>query len=815
MKTPVRWLIALTVLLSLSACKPLVRLEQPFQTNTTLLSGGTSLGQTFVSDFDGLAGVQVYLEPYATGSGEILLHLRPDATSQDDLAVARLPVKNVKAAGDYLFSFSPQPASRGKDGYFYLEIQGGGGVLVGIAPGSIYLDGALYADQQPIDVQMTFGLVYSPRLAAWGVIRQGFVWFGMLLAGIFLYILPGWAVLRLLWTGWGKLSWAEKAALAGGMSLAIYPLLFLWTSLLGLHLGVVYALLPGIAALAVLIWCNRSLLADIRNLHKDIFRTIFKISWTNILPDILLVLVLGVIFAIRFWSVRSLDVPMWGDSYQHTVITQLMLDNGGMFSSWQPYAALQGLTYHFGFHAAAAVFGWLARLPATRAVLWSGQLLNGLAVLAVYPLASKLGRSRRAGLGAVLLAGLLVKNPMSYVDWGRYTQLAGLIILPLCIYLFWECMQAEKAGWKSIAAIWITFSGLALTHYRVLIFALLFLPVYFLAEVRRKNLAVSVKRLFVIGLGAFILFLPWFIHVYGARVMAILQTQMTTPAQANSAGLTEYNSMGNLFSYLPAWVWFSMLAAIGWGLWQRKKDVTLFILWWFVILLAANPAWLNLPGTGILSNFAVFIAAYIPAGVLLGAALGWGVEYLSGYSQRMRRLVVILLALLLLGLGVWGGFQRLKDVDVSQFSLVTRPDVRAAAWIRQNTAPDSRFVVNFFFAYLGNLIVGSDGGWWLPLLAERQTNLPPLTYGIEDGTSSVYYQMTNALATEIKSLGITSPQVVNDLVKAGFTHIYIGQRQGQVNNPDPAVLDPQILLADPHFQLVYQQDRVWIFTIVP
>jgi hypothetical protein len=43
----------------------------------------------------------------------------------------------------------------------------------------------------------------------------------------------------------------------------------------------------------------------------------------------------------------------------------------------------------------------------------------------------------------------------------------------------------------------------------------------------------------------------------------------------------------------------------------------------------------------------------------------------------------------------------------------------------------------------------------------------------------------------------------------GIMHVYIGQRQGRVNQAGPHVLKPAELLADSHFRLVYREDRVW------
>jgi hypothetical protein len=278
----------------------------------------------------------------------------------------------------------------------------------------------------------------------------------------------------------------------------------------------------------------------------------------------------------------------------------------------------------------------------------------------------------------------------------------------------------------------------------------------------------------------------------------------------------EYNGVGNLSSYLPAWLWLLLPVSIIWGLWRREKGVALISLWSFLILLAANPQWLRLPGEGALTNFAVFIAAYIPVSVLAGYLLGQVTSYKwKDESARKSLALTLLVSLSVFVVGILGARQRLSDLQVVQDALVTRPDIRAAEWIQQNTPQDARFLVNSFFAYNDSSIVGSDGGWWLPLLARRQTTLPPLNYSSERGPRPDYVLWVNTLTTEIQNKGIEHPDVLALLRARGIAYVYSGQRQGRVNYGGPDILEPEQLLASPNFRLVYHQDRVWIFKIVP
>ncbi|NLJ49476.1 MAG: hypothetical protein GX428_07820, partial [Candidatus Atribacteria bacterium] len=132
----------------------------------------------------------------------------------------------------------------------------------------------------------------------------------------------------------------------------------------------------------------------------------------------------------------------------------------------------------------------------------------------------------------------------------------------------------------------------------------------------------------------------------------------------------------------------------------------------------------------------------------------------------------------------------------------------------QNTPEDSTFLVNFMFAYGDSLVVGTDGGWWLPLVTRRKTTVPPLTYGMETGLFTDYKEWINYLPAEVNTKGILDPEVLSLLGERGVTHVYIGQRHGIVNYGGPSTLNPEVIKQDPNFQLVYNMDRVWIFKLL-
>lgn len=889
-------LTALLLPLLAGGCAPLVRGEQPAGPERTLLTSSESLGQTFLARYAGMSGVEIYLEPEASGDGQLLLRLRSGAQPGNELAWAELPLSEIDEPGFFRFRLPTQPGSARQDYFASLELQGNGSAWAGSAPGEAYLNGALYRDQVPQDAQLAFRLVYDPWEAARGLLGEGLGWLGRLAAAGLLFVIPGWALLNRLLPGWKGLVWGEKFGLAVGASLSLYPLLFLWTHLAGLQLGPLYAWGPGLTGLGMLILpafrAARKERAGAGRFFRQIPARLKQVS----APDLAWIALAALIFASRFWVIRGLDAPLWGDSYQHTLITQLLIDRGGLFKDWAPYAELGTFTYHFGFHTLAAVFHWITGLPVPQAVLWTGQILNGLAVLALYPLAVRFGRERWAGVIAILAAGLLVQMPMYYVNWGRYTELGGLAILPAAIYLVDRLLSRstvevepvdvrddlnrseenapgkresrtgrDRKPWlrfarsdlfKNLLLVWISLAGLALTHYRVLVFAVLFLPLALLFLLQPGRARLALLKTLAAGTGAGLLFLPWFIRLFSGRILRVFGGLVTTPPAQVAESVARYNVIGSLETYMPLAIWLLALLALLWGIWRRERAAALLGLWWFLILLAANPHWLGLPGQGALSNFAVFIAAYLPVAVLTGAAFGWawneGLRFTrklapdrmngrgpAGRSSRAEnspgrgnppkrgrsvvpptrsmdaarvQLASGWLALLLcLAIGLWGARERLRDVAIAQHALVTRPDLRAADWIQANTPQTSRFLVNSFLAYGDTLVAGSDAGWWLPLLAGRATTLPPINYSSEQGPRPDYLDWTNALTVAIQERGLEDAQVRALLKERGVTHVYIGQQGGRVGNPGPPLLQAGLLSESPYYRVVYHQDRVWIF----
>jgi hypothetical protein len=317
------------------------------------------------------------------------------------------------------------------------------------------------------------------------------------------------------------------------------------------------------------------------------------------------------------------------------------------------------------------------------------------------------------------------------------------------------------------------------------------------------------SRLGALGVGGGILFLPWFLHTFAGGITRSFGEALKTPPAHLSDFVRQYNAIGDVTRFMAPLGWLLLALAIGFGLWRRQRGALLVSLWWFLLLIATNPDWLYLPGSGSISNFALFIAVYIPAGLLIGNMGGECITHLS--SKFWAKVLAILLCVL----GMFGALERLGDMDVASHALITRPDLRATIWIQENVPENARFLVNSFFAYGGSVIVGSDGGWWLPLLAGRQNTVPPLNYGSERGPQPGYVKWVNELTSQIQRQGIDHPETLQMLKERGVAYVYIGQREGKVGAGAKPLFSPSDLIGSKAFRVLYHRDRVWIFVMRP
>ena len=788
-----------------------------------LIAGSQTVGQTFVSHYPRLSAVELLLVVYPDDGSfpatprTLTFHLRSDPQDEADIVTLTVDTSHLEHNDPLRFSFPPQANSEDKTYYFFLDATEGNRTTVWHNSFDAYGEGTVYLDGQPSEGDLHFKTYYDYNLAS--MARD--VWRGLLggawliLPLLALFTLPGYLLHNLL-PFESEVDPLEHLALAVGLSLALVPLALLLCSALGIALNGTRVFIAVAALSIVALW--RLVCTGFRDLKRWLYPA-------NRPLIVVFLFIFLVSLLVRFLHIRTLVVPSWIDSVHHTLITQLIVAQGGVPQSYEPLLPIGEFIYHFGFHSLVAAFHWLTGLEIPRAMLVVGQVINGLMVLSAYLLVKCLTGRRLAGLFGSLIVGLISFMPAYYVSWGRYTQLAGLALLPTAIAFTMRSVGRSPAcprrrldsGKPSrlqpptsnlqpptsnlqlpIAAVSV--AGLLLTHYRVLIFYGCFVLAYLLCETftHRGEPSVLLRhwgRAAMICLSTTLLTLPWLVNLARALLpLATLPSRMQGPPSYN---VVPYDLI--MIGHNRELIVLS-IGGLLWGLYKRERAVILTALWVVIAVLIANPTILGFPSTWLVNNASLAISLFVPLAILGGYFLASFLQPpTSNLQPPIPNLKQLMLAIVIALVALWGAWG-LSSVVNTGTVLATRDDVAAMDWIRRHLPPDARFLINVRH-WQGGTYVGADGGYWIPLLTGRDTILPPAIYIYG---SAEYVEGINNLAEAVVAIESFDEESTRQLLDdSGVTHVYIGARGGSIT--------PQMLVDSPYYRPVYSNGAVWIF----
>lgn len=829
-----RYLLRLNVCLALLAvaatgCAPLAVdldcLQERLDQATPPLQPSWHVGQTFLSLRPNLQAIEVMLALYganAVSAGSTMtLHLRESPNSPRDLVAVALDLQGRKHNDLLRFEFPPLHDSRGRSYYFQLEGTPGSRVGVWYATFEAYADGQLYIQDtvQEGDLYFKTYSAYDLPLVADDVLRfvSQFGW--PALACVSLLFLMGKLLLRV------SFRHADLGA-ALSLGLAALPLFMLWITTLRLRLNPIsVAFVFGLLAIAG-IWPVRKL--------AHLFKRRAGRPWPK-LHTIGLGCLCALTLAVRFVQIRGLVLPAWVDSVHHALVSRLIAESGQVPSSYRPFLPIDSFILHFGFYVLIAFESWLSGLEVPQAMLVVGQVLNGLAMLPVYSLVTGLTRRPLAGLVSALVTGLISVMPAYYVSWGRYTQLAGMVVLPGAMWLWVEAIDAAPSDWRKLLVAAVAASGLLLTHYRAFFFFACFAIVHLtIGSCQQNDRSRRGQRpLCALAIGGISLALvaPWVLRLlrHAALPLAILPVRPGSPDAYNAipwalleagygpllAKLSGSALVWALFksaaqALQSAWTEPSIMSqssrtAIFWVIKELPRRLTrqriplAVALWVGLVAFLTNLHIVGLPDIGIINNAAGVIALYLPYAILIGyliADLAFLLHYLL--PRCLKPVYYLALSSLLLTAALRGASQMVTVINPSTI-LATADDLAAMEWIKDNVPQNARFLINVR-PWQRDVFMGTDGGWWIPVLTGRQTTLPPALYR---GGAAEYVKRVHDLAqwtTKVDSLD--SPEALARLREEGVTHVYLGAKGGHIT---PRMIGPE------HYHLLYLHGPVRIY----
>jgi len=603
-----------------------------------------------------------------------------------------------------------------------------------------------------------------------------------LTAALFLFAGPGLAIAIVLGLR-DRFDRTCTIVLAYGLSLSFWAILLAWLELLGIRLGPWLVL-----AILVLGWTIALVFRgqSIPTIHTP--KPSIPLSRIALWSFVALTVGTGL------WALRGVVTGLGSDSYHHTLIAQLILDSGGLPQSYAPYAPLVTFRYHYGFHAWIAVMAWLTGMEPRVLVPVLGGVLLGFCALSTGFLAESVTRSRVAAPIAAGITGLVSVFPAFYVNWGRYPQLAGLALTPIFLGMLWIWIDEGVRG-RFIPLLGVLAAGIALTHYRVTLMTALGAATIILTEglLRKKTdrwrMVPGIVKMAALAL---LLGGPWLWHVarswnegfpvaFGSSGPSFFsldrlgQNALAFPTNAALIGIT--------------------IAALLTGAVLRNFAILEMAVYALGLVVFSGPrfSWLHM------DTVTVVMSLYFPAAVVIAAAT---VDLARKPRYRFRLLPSLAAAggMVLLTVGAYGH----ATIVEPGAGYVTQADMAAMAWIRDNVPKDALFMVNtYHFGFNDRYVISIDAGYWIPLLADRQTVTAPMIYPAERAATPDF--LDGLVALDRLNGGLTTPHSLGLLEQMGVTHVFVGRRGG--------LIDVEALLSSPQFVREYSADSVYVFRI--
>ena len=265
------------------------------------------------------------------------------------------------------------------------------------------------------------------------------------------------------------------------------------------------------------------------------------------------------------------------DENLHVTTLVDMIENGSFF---YPNTMLPVSPHYPGLEFATAGVHWLTGLPLMVCQVLVVLVARSTFILALFLLASRIGRSTQVGAATVLLyAG----SAQFYFFNSQFSyQTVAIAMLMAALYLLVRAFDSdEERPWKELIAAQVCLGGLAITHHLTswLVLIVLWVLAFFFwrgGEERRARLTVITAEIATVVVLAWTAVIAPLLISYLRPIFDVATTQLLTALDGGGGGEIGQDGGG---TPAPSWelaimagsilLWVAMLMPAAWRAWRH------------------------------------------------------------------------------------------------------------------------------------------------------------------------------------------------------------------------------------------------------
>ncbi len=558
---------------------------------------------------------------------------------------------------------------------------------------------------------------------------------------------------------------------------------------------------------------------SIKQINRKTIRAIFQNRRIEMLDYLFICSVFAIFLFLQLFSLRELVLGSVHDTSLHSLMVQVLLENGHIPLTLQPYLA-EAIIYPQASHVIFAFASFVMNYEIPRVVFYVTPLFTSLSVFGAYFLGKKLWPYRPFYLSLSFIFAFISGWPL-YITWGAHPFITGFPLFLVSLgMLFSAIHSSEKRSLTELVALGLFFGyvGVIIISYLQALIAITALVFVYRFVKKRYNAfhIISFILIFLISLLPLSPFLFRFamFYQYPGHNIGISSDFVEYPKQQFFISQSLQWAFENLSPHIVLRL-LTILLLIGFAmlLWKTRdyKDIKTVLLFASTIFIAS--VLLSFLSFFLPSDFNVIswghqgIILMIPVSILIAIFYVKIVHFGRHHELKLLSrifskeiysnivLTVMFLSLITFPFLYYRAVEDPKDLKgaYQMFAVSTEGDYDLLLWMKANLTSNAIILVN-----------PHQAGLFIPSISHQKIIYPY--------TGSWFTRSYQTLVTLLQKF-VINETTYNLMAHYNITHIFIGSKTTSwwVGNFE---WKPLLLLGNPNFKLVKNFDDAYLFQLV-